>query len=185
MINMQRAYLFLLCSLAACHTKPATLSDAVVESREGLVKAHVPVGWRCEQNDLDKEHFQQRGVKCVDDAGVLIYAKILDVDTNDARNVTLMCMQDWKQEYSKIFTGVQKYTHDVVDFRGTPSCKVVIDGASPKGAWHMMDLHAPNGRRILQITVSGFMPEFQKQQRAIDDWIADLQYNLAVPGQSK
>ena len=183
------AVLFVLCG--ACHpqkptpTKPTTLTDTVVASREGFVKVHVPAGdgWHCNALDLDKTTFQQRGVKCTQDAGIVLYAKVIDVDTNDARTAELFCIQDWKQEYSKIFTGVQKYTHDVVDWHGTPACEVVIEGSSQKGAWHLWELHAPNGKRLLQLTVSAFMPAYTARKQAVDDWLADVQYDLKVPGQ--
>jgi hypothetical protein len=181
---MRRTVLLaILALIAAC--KPAALSETVVASRENLVYAHVPKGegWHCSANDTDKQTFQVRGVKCVYDGGVVLNAKLIDVDTGDARNADLFCIQDWKSEYKNVFKGVMKYTHDVVDWRGVPACRVELVGSSSKGPWSLLEIHAPNGRRLAQVTMSGSTPVVEKQRAAIDAWWKDVHMDLTLPGQ--
>ncbi len=165
--------------------KPDVLSATSVEGGEGWVRAHVPKGdgWHCAAHDADKETFQFRGVKCQYDAGVVMTAKLYDVDTGDARTAQLFCIQDWRQAYAAVFKDVMTYTHDVVDWHGVPACKVVIDGASTKGPWHLFEIHAPNGRRMLQLTVMGSLPVVDKEQKVVDAWLDNLHYDLRLPGQ--
>ncbi|HEY4222829.1 MAG TPA: hypothetical protein VGO62_15840 [Myxococcota bacterium] len=184
LFSLASPLLLVLACASGCRS-PLLRSDVVV-SGDKMVTAHVPQGdgWHCQVNDADKTSFQQRGVKCIQDTGLVLNARVLDVETNDARTAKLFCIQDWKEEYQSVFSGVQSYTHDVVDWRGVPACQVVIDGASAKGAWHLWELHAPNGRRLLEITVSGLLPLAKKEQPTVDAWLADLKYDLTLPGQT-
>src|ERR1041385_4584125 len=166
---------FVLVAIAlVCGACKPTLSTTPVESAQGIVRAHVPLGdgWHCDKNDGDKETFQFRGVKCVYDGGLVLNAKLYDVETNDARTADVFCIQDWKAAYKTVFSGVQTYTNNVVQWRGIPACEVVIDGSSSKGPWHLWEIHAPNGRRMFQVNVSGKADVARAQQRVIDAWVA-------------
>ena len=174
-----RLLLAVLC-VAAC----SPLSSTESASREGVVRVRAPrPPWHCAPNDADKDTYQHRGVKCVLDEGLVLSAKVYDVDTANVRTAEVFCVQDWKAEYASIIRTAAVYDARVVPFRGVPACEVTLEGTSTKGPWRLWEIHAPNGRKLLQITVSGSLPVWTREQRVIDAWRADLRYDLAVPGQ--
>jgi hypothetical protein len=176
--------LALLVTAAAC--KPGPLSDVEVASQNGAVRVRTPAGpgWNCQANDEVKETFTHHGVKCVLAKGLVLTAKVYEVQMADVRTAEIFCIQDWKQAYAALFTGViVKASDEVKDFRGTPACEVVLEGTTQKGPWRLWEIHAPNGRKLLNVSVSGSLPVVTEQQASIDAWLQDLRYDLRVPGQ--
>jgi hypothetical protein len=171
--------------LAAC-PRPSLLSDQAVESADGGMKAHLPAeaGWRCAPNDIIKDTYRHSGVKCVnDDAGVVLNAKLYEVDTPNARTAEVFCIQDWKEAMKGIFRTVVSSTTEVRPFRDVPACHVAVEGTSEKGPWRVEEIHAPNGRKLLQVSVNGSLPGIRAHRAVIDAWMQDLRYDLKVAGQ--
>ena len=161
------------------------LTKVEVASAKGGVRGHAPSGpgWKCTPHDVEKESFAFQGIKCVDAEGVVLTAKLYEVDVADARTAELFCIQDWKAAYGSLFSVVVSATSGIKDRRGIPACEVVLEGTTTKGPWRIWEIHAPNGRKMLQMNVSGSLPVVQKKQRQIDAWLDDVTYDLKLPGQ--
>ena len=171
-------------TMASC--KETHLDDIEVVSAKGGVRAHAPggPGWTCTRHDAAKETYEFQGIKCKDVEGVVLTAKLYEVDTADARTAQLFCMQDWKQAYGSLFRVIATTRADVVDWRGVPACEVVLEGTTEKGPWRIWEMHAPNCRKMLQMNVSGSLPVIARKQAVIDAWRNDVRYDLKVPGQA-
>jgi hypothetical protein len=171
---------------AGCRPQAAPLSAVVVSSADGSITARTPeeAGWRCAPNDLVREGFRHGGVKCVnDEASMVMNAKLYELEAPDARSAEIFCIQDWRQVYGTVFSTVVSKAAEVRPFRGFPACHVVLEGTTAKGPWRIEEIHAPNGRKLLQITVNGALPSIRERGALIDAWRAGLVYDLTVPGQ--
>lgn len=180
---MRALSLLAVIALAGCPKPP--LTAVAVASQRGAVQGHTPsgAGWTCAPHDVEKDSFAFQGVKCKADEGVVLTAKLYEVDVADARTAELFCIQDWKQAYGSLFTVVVSTRSSVIDWRGVPACQVVLEGTTSKGPWRLWEIHAPNGKKLLQMNVSGSLPILQQKQAQIDAWLADVRYDLKVPGQ--
>lgn len=176
--------LFLVVAAVGC--KEAHLSDVEVRSAKGAIHAHAPAGpgWTCTPFDAEKESYVYQGIKCKDAEGIVLTAKLYEVSVTDARTAQLFCMQDWKAAYGSLFNVVAASAANVIDWRGMPGCEVTLDGTTAKGPWRIWELHAPNGRKMLQMNVSGSLPVLQKKSAVVDAWKQDVRYDLTLPGQT-
>ena len=182
---MRALTLFALATVVASGCADPLLTSVVVASAQGGVRGHAPSGnaWKCTPHDLQKDSFSFQGIKCVGGDGVVLTAKVYEVEVTDARTAALFCMQDWKQAYGSLFSVVVSATSAVRDWRGVPACQVVLEGTTTKGPWRLWEIHAPNGRKMLQMNVSGSLPVITAKQQQIDAWLNDVSYDLKVPGQ--
>jgi hypothetical protein len=175
---------FVVVHLGAC--KEAHLSDVEVASAKGAIRSRAPAGagWSCTPHDAEKESYAYQGIKCKDAEGIVLTAKLYEVSVTDARTAQLFCMQDWKAAYGSMFGVIASSTSNVIDWNGVPACEVVLEGTTQKGPWRIWELHAPNGRKMLQMNVSGSLPVLQKKSAVVDAWKRDVRYDLKLPGQT-
>lgn len=167
--------------------KDAHLADVEVVSGNGSVRSRAPAGpgWSCTAHDATKESYAYQGIKCKDAEGIVLTAKLYEVATEDARTAELFCIQDWRAAYGSLFRVIAASRADVVTWKEMPACEVVLDGTTEKGAWRIWELHVPNGRKMLQMNLSGSLPVIQKKQAVIDAWKNDVRYDLTLPGQTR
>lgn len=179
-------FLLLVVVAVAGSCREAHLADAEVASAQGSVRARVPAGpgWSCAAHDAEKESYAYQGIKCKDAEGIVLTAKVYEVSVTDARTAQLFCMQDWKAAYGSMFGVIAASTAHVIDWNGVPACEVVLDGTTQKGPWRIWELHAPNGRKMLQMNVSGSLPVLQKKNAVVEAWKRDVRYDLTLPGQT-
>lgn len=166
--------------------KETHLADVEVISAQGAIRAHAPAGpgWSCTPHDATKESYVYQGIKCKDAEGIVLTAKLYEVSVTDARTAQLFCMQDWKAAYGSMFGVIAASSANVIDWKGVPACEVVLDGTTQKGPWRIWELHAPNGRKMLQMNVSGSLPVLQKKSAVVEAWKRDVRYDLTLPGQT-
>lgn len=174
----------LVLALASC--REAHLADIEVASAKGAIRARAPAGpgWTCTPHDAEKESYVYQGIKCKDPEGIVLTAKLYEVSVTDARTAALFCMQDWKAAYGSMFNVVAASSANVIQWKGIPACEVTLDGTTQKGPWRIWELHAPNGRKMLQMNVSGSLPVLQKKAAVVDAWQRDVRYDLTLPGQA-
>ncbi len=169
---------------SAC--KQAHLADVEVKSAKGAIRSRAPAGpgWSCAPHDAEKESYAYQGIKCKDAEGIVLTAKLYEVSVTDARTAQLFCMQDWRAAYGSMFGVIASSTTQVIEWNGVPGCEVILDGTTQKGPWRIWELHAPNGRKMLQMNVSGSLPVLQKKSAVVDAWKRDVRYDLTLPGQT-
>lgn len=170
---------------AASGCKDPVLSKVAVASGKGTVRGHAPAGpgWKCTPHDLEKESYVFQGIKCIGAEGLVLTTKIYEVDVAEAKTAELFCIQDWKAAYGSLFSTVVSVKSAVIDWRGVPACEVALEGTTTKGPWRLWEIHAPNGRKMLQMNVSGSLPVLQKRKELVDAWLADVAYDLKLPTQ--
>jgi hypothetical protein len=167
------------------------LSSTEVTSGDGRVRVHAPKGaWQCAKNDVEEgagKNYTQSGVKCrLDDVdgAVILNAKLYDVDTAEATTAEVFCIQDWPAAYKNVFAAVTSWNARVTEWHKLKVCELTMEGLNPqRGPSTLWEVRAPNGIKMLQVTVGGTRASTTKNKEIIDAWLEDVRADMLLAPQ--